>query len=216
MPPSSVRLCADKMPHGRFAFFIHKKTRRTPPLNILELLLPKSQTAYLYEDCTLRQGLEKMRHHGYRVIPVIDRKGRYVGAVSEGDFLWHMIDRAEYGMEAQEKYRVRDLLPHAEENPPVRHDRPLRELLNCARQHNFVPVVDDRGCYIGIVKRRDIIGYFADALVFEKAPDPASRSTAAAEEPPAVPLLPTLPSSSPAAASDAAADNEKETQKRTG
>ena len=80
-----------------------------------------------------------------------------------------------------------------------------------------MPVVDDRGCYIGIVKRRDIIGYFADALVFEKAPDPASRSTAAAEEPPAVPILPTIPSaSSPAAASDAAADNEKETQKRTG
>lgn len=161
-------------------------------MNILELLLPKSRTAYLYEDYTLRQGLEKMRHHGYRVIPVIDRKGRYVGAVSEGDFLWHMIDHAEYGMEAQEKYKVKDLLPHAEENPPVRHDRPLRELLGCARQHNFVPVVDDRGCYIGIVKRRDIIGYFADAVVFEKAPA-ETVAEAEAEEIPATPLIPTIP-----------------------
>ena len=43
----------------------------------------------------------------------------------------------------------------------------VEELMDRILQQNFVPVVDDRGCYIGIVKRRDIIGYFMDAAVFE-------------------------------------------------
>ena len=45
-------------------------------MNIAFLLQPKSDTAFLYDDFTLRQGLEKMRHHGYTAIPVIDREGK--------------------------------------------------------------------------------------------------------------------------------------------
>ena len=57
-------------------------------MNIAYFLLPKIHTAYLYDDCTFRQVLEKMLHHGYTAIPVINREGKYVGTVSEGDFLW--------------------------------------------------------------------------------------------------------------------------------
>ena len=56
-------------------------------MNIAYFLLPKSRIAYLYDDFTIRQGLEKMRNRGYTAIPVITRDGRYVGTVSEGDFL---------------------------------------------------------------------------------------------------------------------------------
>lgn len=55
-------------------------------MNIAYFLLPKNRVAYLYDDCTFRQGLEKMRHHGYTAIPVITRDGQYVGTVSEGIF----------------------------------------------------------------------------------------------------------------------------------
>ena len=61
-------------------------------MNIAYFLLPKNRVAYLRDDYTFRQGLEKMRHHGYRAIPVIDREGHYVGTVSEGDFLWKLLD----------------------------------------------------------------------------------------------------------------------------
>lgn len=62
-------------------------------MNIAGLLLPKSMVAYLYDDFTLRQGLEKMKYHGYSSIPVISRAdNRYVGTVSEGDFLWYFVD----------------------------------------------------------------------------------------------------------------------------
>ena len=56
-------------------------------MNIAYLLIPKHSVAFLYEDNTIRQGLEKLRHHGRSAVPVINRKGQYVGTVSEGDFL---------------------------------------------------------------------------------------------------------------------------------
>ena len=56
-------------------------------MNIAYFIHPKQDVATLYDDCTLRQGLEKMRHHGYTAIPVVTRDNKYVGTVTEGDFL---------------------------------------------------------------------------------------------------------------------------------
>ena len=44
-------------------------------MNVITLLTPKAQVAYLYDDFTIRQGLEKLRIHGYTAIPVLDRIG---------------------------------------------------------------------------------------------------------------------------------------------
>ena len=35
----------------------------------------------------------------------------------------------------------------------------IRELIESVKEHNFVPIVDDRGCFIGIVLRREILNY---------------------------------------------------------
>ncbi|MFQ9393801.1 MAG: CBS domain-containing protein [Lachnospiraceae bacterium] len=40
--------------------------------------------AYLYEDYSLRQALEKMEHYRYSAIPIIDRNGCYIGTMTEG------------------------------------------------------------------------------------------------------------------------------------
>ena len=48
-------------------------------MNIMFFLTPKSETAYLYEDYSLRQALEKIQYHRYSAVPVLDRKGHYVG-----------------------------------------------------------------------------------------------------------------------------------------
>ena len=44
--------------------------------------------AYLYDDFTLRQAIEKMEYHRYSSIPILNRKGEYVGTITEGDILW--------------------------------------------------------------------------------------------------------------------------------
>ena len=48
-------------------------------MNVLFSLTPKSEVAYLYDDYSLRQALEKMEHYRYSAVPVIDRNGCYVG-----------------------------------------------------------------------------------------------------------------------------------------
>ncbi len=44
---------------------------------------------------------------------------------------------------------------------PVNVMADMDELLSLAVTQNFVPVVDDRGMFIGIVTRQDIMRYFA-------------------------------------------------------
>ena len=44
---------------------------RSIALNLLFFLTPKANCAYLYEDFTLRQALERMEHSGYAAIPIL-------------------------------------------------------------------------------------------------------------------------------------------------
>ncbi len=124
-------------------------------MNIAYFLLPKSRIAYLYDDFTFRQGLEKMRNRGYTAIPVITRDGRYVGTVSEGDFLWRLLDTDDPSMKKAEELRVRDII--GSKYPAVRITVTMDALLESAMNQNFIPVIDDLDNFIGIVTRRDII-----------------------------------------------------------
>ena len=133
-------------------------------MTIAYFLLPKARVAYLYDDCTFRQGLEKMRHHGYTAIPVISRSGQYIGTVSEGDFLWRLLSEEterHHTMKDLEQLQVRDIL-RGNQYLPVRITVTMDELLDSAMNQNFIPVVDDSGSFIGIVTRKDIIRYFAE------------------------------------------------------
>lgn len=135
-------------------------------MNIAYFLLPKNRVAYLYDDYTFRQGLEKMKHHGYTAIPVITRNGQYAGTVSEGDFLWQLLnenpgDPRLHSMKDMEQLKIRDIL-QKDNYPSVRITVTMEELLNTAMHQNFIPVVDDLGTFIGIVTRKDIIRYFAE------------------------------------------------------
>ncbi len=130
-------------------------------MNILFFLIPKSQVAYLVDTYSMRQGLEKMRAHGYSAIPVINEEGVYCGTVTDGDFLWHIVDVDERNLRDLEKLSVRDLL-RDEWNEPVRVTASMEELLTRIMQQNFVPVVDDRKVFIGIITRKDVIRYFVE------------------------------------------------------
>lgn len=128
-------------------------------MNMLFFLLPKETVSYIYEDNSVRQGLEKMRAHGYTAIPVLSRTGEYKGTISEGDFLWHMMDLNTTLMRVQENYSVHDLL-RPNWITPVKIDTSMEDLLVRVMDQNFVPVVDDRGLFVGIVTRKDIIKFF--------------------------------------------------------
>ena len=126
-------------------------------MNIAFLLTPKSHTIYIYEDNTFRQALEKLRHHGYTAIPVLTRDGGYAGTLSEGDFLWSMLEIGGASLAECEGLLVSDIIKKRGRNPAVHITSDTDELLSRAMEQNFVPVVDDRGSFMGIVTRRAII-----------------------------------------------------------
>ena len=128
-------------------------------MNILFFLKPKGDLAFIYDDSTLRQALEKMKHYSYSAIPVINRSGEYAGTLSEGDLLWAILGHEAYDNHDKEKYFVKDLLK-GRQNEPVNVNADIDDLLLMAMNQNFIPVTDDRGLFIGIVTRKDIIPYY--------------------------------------------------------
>ena len=138
-------------------------------MNVISLLTPKSQVAYLYDDYTVRQGLEKLRAHGYTAIPVLSRNGAYVGTVSEGDFLWCILDREDNSLRTQEKLPMKAVM-RKNFNPPVNIGVTMEELLEQAMRQSFIPVVDDRGAFIGIVTRQAIMRKLAIPNLQAEAP----------------------------------------------
>ncbi len=130
-------------------------------MNAIFLLHPKSTTAYIYDNNTIRQGLEKMRAHGYTAVPVITKEGDFAGCVSEGDFLWHILDSKDNSLKEKETICIKDII-NPDRITAVRVDVNMEELLDRAMNQNFVPVTDDRNKFIGIITRRDIIKYFTE------------------------------------------------------
>ena len=128
-------------------------------MNILFFLTPKSDVAYISEDDTLRQALEKMEHHKYSAVPIVSKKGRYVGTLTEGDLLWGIKNQFDLNLREAEKVPVTAIRRRCD-NLPVKADADMEDLVDKALNQNFVPVLDDQRYFIGIITRKDIIKYF--------------------------------------------------------
>ena len=128
-------------------------------MNVLYFLTPKAEVEYININSSVRQGLEKMRYHGHAAIPVIDDGGRYKGTVTEGDFLWALYNNQKPSLKKLETTPIASIIH--KKYTAVNAGADMNQILNTATQQNFVPVVDDRDVFIGIIKRKDIIRYLA-------------------------------------------------------
>ncbi|RDY28902.1 CBS domain-containing protein [Romboutsia weinsteinii] len=137
-------------------------------MNILFFLTPKSEVAYIYEDYTMRQALEKMEYHRYSAIPIINKDGKYVGTITEGDLLWTLKNDYSLDLKAIEDVSVMKVNRRMD-NSPVSVDSNIEDLISKSMNQNFVPVIDDQNTFIGIIKRRDIIQYCYEKIESVKA-----------------------------------------------
>ena len=131
--------------------------------NILFFLTPKAMCAFLYDDYTIRQALEKMEVAGYAAIPILNRQGEYRGTLTEGDLLWAMKNLCDMDLYIAENRRIMEI-SRRKDNVPIRVTHSMRDLVERAVEQNFVPVVDDKDTFIGIVTRRAIIQYCQSQL----------------------------------------------------
>lgn len=127
-------------------------------MNILFFLKPKAEVSYLYEDFSMRQGLEKLERSGYTAIPVINRQGEYIGTITEGDFLWALKNKFALDLKQTEEVPLTSVKRRMC-CEPIPIDSNMEDLVTKAMNQNFVPVIDDKGIFIGIVTRKDIIEF---------------------------------------------------------
>lgn len=132
-------------------------------MNIFQILTPKDSTAYMKDTMTIPEAMDQFRTCGYSSVPVIREDGTYAGVVSEGDFLWTYID----GKDCDETGKPNTIAPilHLTRGEPVKIDRPILDVIQMAMDQNFVPILDDRDMYIGIVTRKSIIEYLRKKLL---------------------------------------------------
>ena len=133
-------------------------------MNVLFFLTPKATCAYLYVDNTMRQAIEKMENSGYEALPILNRDGTYYGTLSTGDLLRAVKHDCDLNLAAAEEHTISELKRRRKyQEVPITMD--MRDLLRAATQHNFVPVVDDKKAFIGIVTRQAIIRYCLDTYI---------------------------------------------------
>ena len=130
-------------------------------MNLLFFLTPKANCAHLFDDYTLRQAIERMENSGYTALPILRRDGSYCGTLTEGDLLWAVKNLCLMDMRDAEKHCIMDIT-HRKDNVPVSVTTDMQELLLKASDQNFVPVVDDKNAFIGIVTRRAIMRYWLE------------------------------------------------------
>ena len=128
-------------------------------MNVLMLLIPKARVDFLFSDFTVRQALEKMEVHGYNMIPVIDRKtGVYQRSVQYGDILHYLLlHRLDF--EDLERIPLSEIVS-ARTIRPVYSTADTKNMVDIIMDQNYVPVIDDKGVFIGIVTRKAIMSQF--------------------------------------------------------
>ena len=130
-------------------------------MNILFLLTPKAKCAYLRAEDTVRQALEKMESSGYAALPILAKDGSYKGTLTEGDLLWAIKNLEIITLRDMEDHGIMEI-SHRWDNTPVSVSNKVEDLMEKAVAQNFVPVVDDRNTFIGIITRKAIMQYFMD------------------------------------------------------
>ena len=126
--------------------------------SILFFLTPKAMCAFVRDDYTVRQALEKMEAAGYAALPILNRRGEYRGTLTEGDVLWAMKNMCDMDLRVAETKRIMEI-SRRKDNVPVPVTTSMQNLVERATAQNFVPVVDDKETFIGLITRKAIVSY---------------------------------------------------------
>ena len=130
--------------------------------NILFFLKPKSEIAYIKVEDTLRQAIQKMECRASS-IPMLNKEGKYVGTITEGDLLWGIKNKYNLSLKEAEYISITEI-DRKQDYLAVRADANMEDLMLRAMNQNFVPVIDDQENFIGIITRKDIISYCYNKL----------------------------------------------------
>ena len=127
-------------------------------MNILFFLTPKSKIKSIVSNMSIRQVLEIFEHYRYTVLPIIDENGCFIKTINEGDLLYYVKNNLKFNVNEYNNINVLEV-PTYRSYTAINVLEPMDALINMAMDQNFVPVVDDKGVFIGIITRKSILSY---------------------------------------------------------
>jgi predicted transcriptional regulator len=132
-------------------------------MKIAFFLTPKAELASVFTTYSVRQAIEKMENHRYTAVPVLTPDGHYDSTLTEGDLLWFMKQHPHLRFEDTEHIRLLEVTRRMVLQP-VDIDQEIEDLFALALEQNFVPVLDSRKFFIGIVRRHSILAFFREKM----------------------------------------------------
>ena len=113
------------------------------------------------DNISVRQAIEKFDFYKFSVVPVIDENGKYINSISEGDLLCFIKNNNPISLKDLEKIPLFEV-PRYRTYECLSISSTFDEILNLSLNQNFIPIIDDRGMFIGIIKRKDIIKHLLE------------------------------------------------------
>ncbi len=129
--------------------------------SIFQLLTPKSNVHFFVEGLSLTEALEKFEYHKYSVVPVLSKDGEYIDTISEGDLLRFIKSQQRYDEDLFSEINIEDINRYRSYKS-IDINASFNDVFELVLSQNFVPVVDDRNMFIGIIRRKDILYYVDD------------------------------------------------------
>jgi nitroreductase/CBS domain-containing protein len=137
-------------------------------MNIILLLTPKKQVTTVEEEMTVSEALQVMNVSRYTSVPLLNSEGQYVGTITEGDLLMSLLSQP--STKTWGKLPLKDI-KRVRDNVPVKVNAPIDNIFITLINQNFIPILDDRDVFIGIVKRSDLINYYLEQYKESKEDD---------------------------------------------
>ena len=133
-------------------------------MNILFCLTPKSDVDYVTEDASLFKTLQTMERRNHSAIPIISKKGRYIGTITAGDILGCIKTNFNLSLKDSADFPVKNV-HRTRDNQAVSVNSKMEDIVEIILTQNFVPVVDDDENFIGIITRKEIVMWLHDRLL---------------------------------------------------
>lgn len=133
----------------------------------------KTDVVTVKKDMPIYEAMERLVEHNITGLPVVDDNMALVGIVTEKDMLRLIVDLDVLKWESDldesstcvEKYMTKEVVNFAPEDS-------LLEICDCLLKKKFrrIPIVSD-GKLVGILSRKDIIGYMLELRHKENSPE---------------------------------------------
>ena len=132
------------------------------PMKAKDIMTVARKVEFVYHDITIGEAIDKMARNRYTMIPVLERNSmRYLYSLSSSDILRKVMAD---NNPAVTREALLSSISVQRFIVPCAQSTDINDLTDLVINQNYVPLVDEKGVFQGIVTRRAIINYLLSSM----------------------------------------------------